>query len=109
MLLALDELVLLCALDHTGGHAEAIRTVDTWFFLAAAPPVAGRRPRWQGVPTDSIWVSPRQALEGGESGRFRCCRFDDTRNLIRLGKQARRQGPRIDDSRGKPVVTVMPS
>ena len=38
-------------------------------------------------PPTSIWVSPREALAGGESGRFKLP-FPTTRNLIRLGKQA---------------------
>src|SRR5712672_767621 len=56
--------------------------------------------------TDSIWVSPREALEGGESGRFKLP-FPTTRNLIRLGKQAGVKAA-LDDARGKPIVTVMP-
>jgi hypothetical protein len=36
--------------------------------------------------TDSIWLSPREALAGGESGRFKLP-FPTTRNLIKLGKQ----------------------
>ena len=56
--------------------------------------------------TDSIWVSPREALEGGESGRFKLP-FPTTRNLIRLGKQAGVKAA-LDDSRGKAIVTVMP-
>ena len=38
-------------------------------------------------PRNSIWVSPREALAGGESGRFKLP-FPTTRNLIKLGKQA---------------------
>ena len=78
---------------------------DTWFFLAAAPPDQlgahdGRE------STDSIWVSPREAVEGGESGRFKLP-FPTTRNLIKLGKQASVKAA-LDDSRGKSVVTVTP-
>jgi 8-oxo-dGTP pyrophosphatase MutT (NUDIX family) len=78
---------------------------DTWFFLAAAPPDQlgahdGRE------STDSIWVSPREALAGGESGRFKLP-FPTTRNLIKLGKQASVAGA-LDDAHGKPIVTVMP-
>jgi hypothetical protein len=78
---------------------------DTWFFLAAAPPEqAGAHDGRES--TDSIWVSPREALAGGESGRFKLP-FPTTRNLIRLGKRASVKAA-LDDSRGKSVVTVMP-
>jgi hypothetical protein len=78
---------------------------DTWFFLAAAPPEQlGAHDGKES--TDSIWVSPREALEGGESGRFKLP-FPTTRNLIKLGKQASVKAA-LDDSRGKPVVTVTP-
>src|SRR5262249_17272048 len=88
--LAQNELWL--ALDQLVPYAHWIppegmpRRFDTWFFLAAAPPDQlgahdGRE------STDSIWVSPREALEGGESGRFKLP-FPTTRNLIKLGKQA---------------------
>jgi hypothetical protein len=78
---------------------------DTWFFLAAAPPDQlgahdGRE------STDSIWVSPREALEGGDSGRFKLP-FPTTRNLIKLGRQPH-VAAALDEARGKPVVTVMP-
>ena len=51
-------------------------------------------------------MSPREALAGGESGRFKLP-FPTTRNLIRLGKQASVKAA-LDDSRGRKVVTVMP-
>ncbi len=78
---------------------------DTWFFLAAAPPDQlgahdGRE------STDSIWVSPREAVAGGESGRFKLP-FPTTRNLIRLAKQPNVQAA-LDDARGLSIVTVMP-
>ena len=78
---------------------------DTWFFLAAAPPEqAGAHDGKES--TDSIWVSPREALAGGESGRFKLP-FPTTRNLIKLGKQTSVKAA-LDDGRGKPIVTVMP-
>jgi 8-oxo-dGTP pyrophosphatase MutT (NUDIX family) len=78
---------------------------DTWFFLAAAPPEqAGHHDGKES--TDSIWVSPREALAGGDSGRFKLP-FPTTRNLIKLGKQSSVKVA-LDDSRGKPVVAVMP-
>lgn len=77
---------------------------DTWFFLAAAPPDQlgahdGRE------STDSIWVSPREAVEGGD-GRFKLP-FPTTRNLIRLAKQGSVKAA-LDHARGMSIVTVMP-
>ena len=102
MLLALDELVPYAHWITPEGMPKRF---DTWFFLAAAPPDQlgahdGRE------STDSIWVSPREALAGGESGRFKLP-FPTTRNLIRLGKQPSVKAA-LEDSRGKSVVTVMP-
>ncbi|WP_314956499.1 NUDIX hydrolase [Bradyrhizobium cosmicum] len=78
---------------------------DTWFFLAAAPPDQlgahdGRE------STDSIWVSPREAVAGGQSGRFKLP-FPTTRNLIRLAKQPTVQAA-MDHAHGMSIVTVMP-
>jgi len=100
--LALDELVPYAHWITPEGMPKRF---DTWFFLAAAPPDQlgahdGRE------STDSIWVSPREALAGGESGRFKLP-FPTTRNLIKLGKQVAVSAA-LDDSRGKDIVTVMP-
>jgi 8-oxo-dGTP pyrophosphatase MutT (NUDIX family) len=102
MLLALDELVPYAHWITPEGMPKRF---DTWFFLAAAPPdqVGAHDGR---ESTDSIWVSPREALEGGESGRFKLP-FPTTRNLIKLGKQAR-VNDALEDSRGKSIVAVMP-
>jgi 8-oxo-dGTP pyrophosphatase MutT (NUDIX family) len=102
MVLALEELVPYAHWITPEGMPKRF---DTWFFLAAAPPEqAGAHDGKES--TDSIWVSPREALAGGESGRFKLP-FPTTRNLIRLGKQASVKAA-LDDSRGKKVVTVMP-
>jgi 8-oxo-dGTP pyrophosphatase MutT (NUDIX family) len=100
--LALDELVPYAHWITPEGMPKRF---DTWFFLAAAPPDQlgahdGRE------STDSIWVSPREALAGGESGRFKLP-FPTTRNLIKLGKQASVKAA-LDDARGRRIVTVMP-
>jgi 8-oxo-dGTP pyrophosphatase MutT (NUDIX family) len=100
--LALDELVPYA---HWVTPIGMPKRFDTWFFLAAAPPAQvgahdGRE------STDSIWLSPREALAGSESGRFKLP-FPTTRNLIKLGKQPSVKAA-LEDSRGKPVVTVMP-
>lgn len=100
--LALDELVPYAHWITPEGMPKRF---DTWFFLAAAPPdQVGAHDGKES--TDSIWVSPREALEGGESGRFKLP-FPTTRNLIRLGKQPNVRAA-LDDSRGRKVVTVMP-
>lgn len=102
MLLALDELVPYAHWITPEGMPKRF---DTWFFLAAAPPEQlGAHDGKES--TDSIWVSPREALEGGESGRFKLP-FPTTRNLIKLGKQGNVEAA-LEDSRGKSVVTVMP-
>jgi 8-oxo-dGTP pyrophosphatase MutT (NUDIX family) len=100
--LALDELVPYAHWITPEGMPKRF---DTWFFLAAAPPSQigahdGRE------ATDSIWLSPREALAGGESGRFKLP-FPTTRNLVKLGKQPSVTAA-LDDSRGRPVVAVMP-
>ncbi|MBI5127893.1 MAG: NUDIX hydrolase [Rhodopseudomonas palustris] len=108
-ILADSELVL--ALDLLVPYAHWItpeklpKRFDTWFFLAEAPPEQlGMHDGKES--TDSIWLSPREALDGGDSGRF-TLPFPTTRNLIRLGKQPNVREA-LDDSRGRPVVTVMP-
>ena len=102
MLLTLDELVPYAHWITPEGMPKRF---DTWFFLAAAPPEqAGAHDGKES--TDSIWVSPREALAGGESGRFKLP-FPTTRNLIKLGKH-RTVRDALDDASGKPIVTVMP-
>lgn len=99
------------AVDHLAHYAHWItpegqpKRFDTHFFLAKAPPeqVGAHDGR---ESTDSIWVSPREAIEGGESGRFKLP-FPTTRNLIKLGKQQNVEGA-LDDARRSRVVTVMP-
>jgi 8-oxo-dGTP pyrophosphatase MutT (NUDIX family) len=102
MVLALDELVPYARWITPESMPKRF---DTWFFLAAAPPEQlgahdGRE------STDSLWLSPREAVAGGESGRFKLP-FPTTRNLIKLGKRPNVRVA-LDDARGKPVVTVMP-
>jgi 8-oxo-dGTP pyrophosphatase MutT (NUDIX family) len=102
MLLALD---LLVPYAHWITPEGMPKRFDTWFFLAAAPPEqAGAHDGKES--TDSIWVSPREALAGGESGRFKLP-FPTTRNLIRLGKQPGVKAA-LEDSRGKSIVAVTP-
>jgi 8-oxo-dGTP pyrophosphatase MutT (NUDIX family) len=108
-ILADNELVL--ALDLLVPYAHWItpeklpKRFDTWFFLAEAPPEQlGMHDGKES--TDSIWLSPREALAGGDSGRF-TLPFPTTRNLIRLGRQPD-VASALDHARGQQVVTVMP-
>jgi 8-oxo-dGTP pyrophosphatase MutT (NUDIX family) len=102
LVLAVDELVPYAHWITPEGMPKRF---DTWFFLAAAPPEqVGAHDGKES--TDSIWLSPREALAGGESGRFKLP-FPTTRNLIKLGKQPNVTAA-LEDSRGKKIVTVMP-
>jgi len=102
MVLALGELVPYAHWITPEGMPKRF---DTWFFLAAAPPdQLGAHDGKES--TDSIWLSPREALEGGDNGRFKLP-FPTTRNLIRLGKQGRVKDA-LEDSKGRDIVTVMP-
>jgi 8-oxo-dGTP pyrophosphatase MutT (NUDIX family) len=102
MVLALDELVPYAHWITPEGMPKRF---DTWFFLAAAPPEQiGAHDGKES--TDSIWLSPREAVAGGESGRFKLP-FPTTRNLIKLGKQPNVKAA-LDEARGKVIVTVMP-
>lgn len=102
---------LIPAVDRLAHYAHWItpegqpKRFDTHFFLAKAPPEQvgthdGRE------STDSIWVSPQEALDGGQSGRF-ILPFPTTRNLIKLAKQPGVEAA-LEDARRSRVVTVMP-
>jgi 8-oxo-dGTP pyrophosphatase MutT (NUDIX family) len=100
--LALDQLVPYAHWITPEGMSKRF---DTWFFLASAP--AEQVGTHDGKEsTDSIWLSPHEAVEGGESGRFKLP-FPTTRNLIKLAKQPSVQSA-LDDARGGPIVTVVP-
>jgi 8-oxo-dGTP pyrophosphatase MutT (NUDIX family) len=102
LVLALDELVPYA---HWITPVGMPKRFDTWFFLAAAPPEqVGAHDGKES--TASIWLSPREALAGAETGRFKLP-FPTTRNLIKLGKQPNVKAA-LEDSKGSPVVTVMP-
>jgi 8-oxo-dGTP pyrophosphatase MutT (NUDIX family) len=102
MVLALDELVPYAHWITPEGNPKRF---DTWFFLAAAPPdQLGAHDGKES--TDSIWLSAREALAGGQSGRFKLP-FPTTRNLIRLGKQPDVKAA-LGDAVATPIVTVLP-
>jgi 8-oxo-dGTP pyrophosphatase MutT (NUDIX family) len=100
--LALD---LLVPYAHWITPEKMPKRFDTWFFLAAAPPEqVGMHDGKES--TDSVWLSPREALAGADSGRF-TLPFPTTRNLIKLGKQAS-VAAALAEARQSPVVSVMP-
>ena len=102
LVLALDVLVPYA---HWITPEKMPKRFDTFFFLAAAPKdQVGAHDGKES--TDSIWLSPQEALEGGDNGRFKLP-FPTTRNLIRLGKQGS-VAAALEDARQCPVVTVMP-
>ena len=102
MLLSLDGLVPYAHWITPEGMPKRF---DTWFFLAEAPPEQlGAHDGKES--TDSIWVSPREALAGGDSGRFKLP-FPTTRNLIKLGRH-RTVKDALDAARQDRIVTVMP-
>lgn len=78
---------------------------DTHFLLALAPPdQIGSHDGRESV--DSIWLTPKEALAGAESGRF-TLPFPTVRNLIKLDKLGTAQAA-MDFARATPVVTVIP-
>lgn len=102
LVLALDQLVPYA---HWITPTPLKKRFDTWFFIAQAPPEQigahdGRE------STDAVWLSPREAIEGGADGRF-TLPFPTTRNLIRLGKQPS-VGAALDHARAMTIVSVMP-
>jgi 8-oxo-dGTP pyrophosphatase MutT (NUDIX family) len=102
ILLALDELVPYAHWITPEGMPKRF---DTHFFLAAAPPEqVGAHDGNES--TDSVWISPREALAGGDSGRFKLP-FPTTRNLIKLAKH-RTVAAALDGARQDRIVTVMP-
>lgn len=102
VVLALD---LLVPYAHWITPVGMPKRFDTHFFLAAAPPEqVGAHDGKES--TESIWISAREALDGGDSGRFKLP-FPTTRNLIKLGKQPNVRAA-LDDARSSPVVTVLP-
>lgn len=102
---------LIPAIDRLFPFAHWITPVnmpkrfDTHFLLAMAPPdQIGKHDGRESV--DSIWLSPRDALDGAESGRFKLP-FPTIRNLIKLDKLRTAQAA-LDFARATPVVTVVP-
>ncbi len=102
LVLALD---LLVPYAHWITPAGLPKRFDTHFFLALAPAdQVGAHDGKESV--DSVWVSPRAALEGATTGRFKLL-FPTTRNLIKLGKQPS-AAQAITAARSDTIVTVLP-
>jgi len=96
---------LLVPFAHWITPVNMPKRFDTHFLLALAPPdQIGRHDGRESV--DSIWLSPREALEGAESGRF-TLPFPTIRNLIKLDRLGNARAA-LDFARATPVVTVMP-
>lgn len=107
----LDEHNLAPAIDLMAPFAHWITPVnmpkrfDTHFLLAHAPKDhIGRHDGHESV--DSIWLTPRAALDGADTKRF-TLPFPTIRNLIKLDKLRTVQAA-MDFARATPVVTVIP-
>lgn len=96
---------LLALFAHWITPVNLPKRFDTHFLLALAPPdQIGKHDGRESV--DSVWLSPRAALEAAESGRYNLP-FPTIRNLIKLHKLGTAQAA-MDFARATPVVTVVP-
>lgn len=107
----LHQHALLPAIDLLVPFAHWITPVnlpkrfDTHFLLALAPAdQIGKHDGKESV--DSVWLSPKEALDSAVSGRFNLP-FPTIRNLIKLDKLGTAQAA-MDFARTTPVVTVVP-
>lgn len=96
---------LLAPFAHWITPVNLRKRFDTHFLLALAPADhVGKHDGKESV--DSIWLSPKEALDGAESGRF-TLPFPTIRNLIKLDKLGSAQAA-MDFARSTAVVTVVP-
>lgn len=96
---------LLLPFAHWITPVNMPKRFDTHFLLAHAPKDhIGRHDGHESV--DSIWLTPRTALDGAETGRF-TLPFPTIRNLIKLDKLRTAQAA-MDFARDTQVVTVIP-
>jgi 8-oxo-dGTP pyrophosphatase MutT (NUDIX family) len=96
---------LLVPFAHWITPVNLPKRFDTHFLLALAPDDhIGRHDGRESV--DSLWLSPKEALDGAASGRF-TLPFPTIRNLIKLDKLRSAQAA-LDFARVTPVVTVLP-
>jgi 8-oxo-dGTP pyrophosphatase MutT (NUDIX family) len=102
LVLALD---LLVPFAHWITPITVPKRFDTHFFLAVAPDdQVGAHDGKESV--DSVWVSPREALEGADSGRFKIL-FPTKINIIKLALKATATEA-IETARASKIVTVLP-
>lgn len=104
-----DELMpaidLLVPFAHWITPVNMPKRFDTHFLLALAPAdQIGKHDGKESV--DSIWLSPKEALDSAASGRF-TLPFPTIRNLIKLDKIGTAKAA-MDFARATPVVTVVP-
>lgn len=96
---------LLALFAHWITPVNLPKRFDTHFLLALAPPdQIGKHDGRESV--DSIWLSPKAALDAAASGRYNLP-FPTIRNLIKLDKLGTAQAA-MDFARATPVVTVVP-
>lgn len=96
---------LLVPFAHWITPVNMPKRFDTHFLLAMAPAdQIGKHDGKESV--DSIWLSPKEALDSAASGRF-TLPFPTIRNLIKLDKIETAKAA-MDFARTTPVVTVVP-
>ena len=96
---------LLVPFAHWITPVNMPKRFDTHFLLALAPAdQIGKHDGKESV--DSVWLSPKEALDSAASGRFNLP-FPTIRNLIKLDKLGTAQAA-MDFARTTPVVTVVP-
>lgn len=96
---------LLALFAHWITPVNLPKRFDTHFLLALAPPdQIGKHDGRESV--DSIWLSPKAALDAAASGRYNLP-FPTIRNLIKLDTLGTAQAA-MDFARATPVVTVVP-
>lgn len=102
LVLALD---LLVPFAHWITPVGLPKRFDTQFYLAMAPSdQLGVHDGLESV--DSIWVSPKAAVEGARTGKFTLV-FATERNLIKLGRSDTALAA-IKAAQASPIVSVLP-
>lgn len=102
LVLALD---LLVPFAHWITPVGLPKRFDTQFYLAVAP--ADQLGVHDGLESvDSIWVSPKAAVEGARMGKFKLV-FATERNLIKLGRSTTALGA-IKAAQADRIVSVLP-
>ncbi len=109
MVLESEELVpapdLLVHFAHWITPVTQPKRYDTHFFLAEAPP-EHLAVHDGNEAVESVWITPQQALQDAEVGRFRLV-FATAKNLEKLGRSGTVQEA-MQAARDSTVVTVQP-